>query len=229
MTAISPRAALPLAAVALSSLLLLGGCDTIRPLIAPSQHPDFYSLADARNTAALAPAGPRAAGTAPLTLIVSPPHAAAGFDSQRIMYVRHADQLEYFAYSEWIDTPARMIAPLIVTAADASGAFRAVVQSPSLAAGELRLDTEILRLQHEFLDTPSRVRFTLRAYLVDSATRGVIASREFEAVATAPSEDPRGGVTAATQAVKSVLAELAAFCAQTAGAWTPGPAGAVPR
>lgn len=115
------------------------------------------------------------------------------------------------------DTPARMLAPLIVSVVEASGAFRAVVQTPSPATGDVRFDTEILRLQHEFLGTPSRVRFTLRAYLVDSVTRRVIASREFEATAAAASEDPHGGVTAATVAVNSVLAELAAFCAQTAG------------
>lgn len=73
-------------------------------------HANYYSLADARNTATPAQSGPRAAVTGP-TLIVSPPHAAAGFDSQRIMYLRQADQLEYFAHNEWIDTPARMLAP----------------------------------------------------------------------------------------------------------------------
>jgi cholesterol transport system auxiliary component len=165
-----------------------------------------------------------------LTLIVSPPNAAAGFDSQRIMYARHANQLEYFAHNEWIDTPARMLAPLIVAAAEASGAFRAVVQTPSSAAGEMRLDTEILRLQHEFLSAPSRVRFTLRAYLVESVTRRVIASREFEAIAAAPSEDPHGGVAAANPAVRSVLEELAIFCAQTAGSgWTRGTTEVVPH
>jgi cholesterol transport system auxiliary component len=80
----------------------------------------------------------------------------------------------------------------------------------------MRLDTEIMRLQHEFLAAPSRVRFALRAYLVDTATRRVLASREFEALAAAPGEDPHGGVVAATQAVRKVLGELAAFCAEAA-------------
>jgi len=193
------------------SLTLVCGCGAIGPAASP--RPNFYSLADARNSAT--PAPPRAAVTAP-TLIVSPPHAAAGFDSQRIMYLRQADQLEYFAQNEWIDTPARMLAPRIVAAVERSGAFRAVVQTPSPAAGEMRLDTEILRLQHEFLSAPSRVRFTLRAYLVESATRRVIASREFEAAVPAASEDPYGGVVAANRAVQTVLENLSAFCAEAA-------------
>ena len=195
------------------SLTLVCGCGAMGPVLTP--HPNFYSLAGARNTPTPAPVPARAAVTAP-TLIVSPPHAAAGFDSQRIMYVRHADKLEYFAHNEWVDTPARMLAPLIVAAVERSGAFRAVVQTPSPAAGEMRLDTEILGLQHEFLSAPSRVRFTLRAYLVESVTRRVIASREFEAAVPAASEDPYGGVVAANRAVQTVLENLSHFCAEAA-------------
>ena len=83
--------------------------------------------------------------TAP-TLIVSPPHAAAGFDSQRIAYVREAHKLDYFAHAEWVDTPARMLAPLIVAAVESSGAFRSVVLTPTAAAGERGVDSEIVRL-----------------------------------------------------------------------------------
>ena len=149
-------------------------------------------------------------------MIVNPPPAAAGFDSQRIIYVREAHKLEYFAHSEWVDPPARMLAPLLVAAVESSGAFRAVVLTPSAAAGDLRLDTEIIRLQHEFLTQPSRVRFTLRAYLVDNKTRRVLAWREFDAVVPAASENPYGGVVAANRAVQTVLEDLSAFCAEAA-------------
>jgi cholesterol transport system auxiliary component len=196
------------------SLALLGGCGALTPAVAP--HPNFYSLDGAGNITAPARPRPSAAVTAP-TLTVSPPHAAAGFDSRRIMYVRQADQLEYFAHNEWIDTPARMLAPLIVAVVGSSGAFRAVVQTPSPAEGEMRLDTEILRLQHEFLQAPSRVRFTLRAYIVDNTTRRVLAWREFDETVPAASEDPYGGVVAAKRAVQAALERLAAFCAEAAG------------
>lgn len=216
MKRIAPHASLPylwqFAAAALS-LALLSGCGVLSTIGSPSPQPTFYSLAYIPNAAA--PAASPAATTA-LTLIVSPPHAAAGFDSQRIMYVRQANQFEYFAHNQWIDTPARMLAPFIVSAVESSGAFRAVVQTPGAAAGEMRLDTEILRLQHEFLATPSKVRFTLRAYLVDSATRRVMATREFDAVVPATSEDPAGGVAAANRAVKTILEDLSAFCADAA-------------
>jgi len=210
------------------SLALVCGCAALMPAAAP--HPRFFSLADAQGAAPVSPrAVTTAAATAP-TLIVSPPHAAAGFDSPHIVYMRQASQLENYAHNEWVDTPARMLAPLIVAAIESGGAFRAVVQTPSTVAGDMRLDTEVLRLQHEFLSKPSRVRFTLRAYLVDNATRQVLASREFEAVAAAPSEDAYGGVMAANEAVRSVLADLAAFCIETAASrWTHSATGTVPR
>jgi cholesterol transport system auxiliary component len=201
------------AAIALLALLLCG-CEALKSQV--SAHPTLYTLTGGTpNPAAQAHLKPAATAAGP-TLVVSAPHAAAGFDSPHLMYVRQADKLEYFAYNQWVDTPARMLAPLIVTAVERSGAFRAVVQTPSPASGELRLDTEIRRLQQEFLGTPSRVRFTLRAYLVDNTTRRVIASREFESVVASASDDPRGGVTAANSAVQTVLENLAAFCAETA-------------
>jgi cholesterol transport system auxiliary component len=196
---------------AVLSLLAVCACGALGPTTTP--HPAFYSLERARGAA------PAAAPAAAPTLIVNPPHAAAGFDSQRIIYVREAHKLEYFAHSEWVDTPPRMLAPLLVAAVENTGAFRAVVLTPSAAAGELRLDTEILRLQHDFGSPPSRVRFTLRAYIVDNTTRRVLAWREFDETVAAASEDPYGGVVAANRAVQAVLEHLASFCAEAAGNW----------
>ena len=194
-------------------LALTVGCSAIRPKAAPQ--PAYYSLDSGMLESRREPALPPGM----LTLIVNPPHAASGFDSQRILYVRTDHQLEYFAHSEWVDTPARMLAPLIVNAVERSGAFRAVVLTPSAAAGDLRLDSEIVRLQHAFggqpLGQPSFVRFTLRAYLVDNSTRRVLAWREFDATEPSPSEDPYGGVIAANRAVQKVLQQLAEFCAET--------------
>ena len=205
-------------------LTLAGGCGALFPTTTTMQ-PSFYSLDNAR-AAAPASVAPTVPATAP-TLIINPPHAAAGFDSSRIIYVRETHKLEYFSQNEWVDTPARMLAPLIVAAVENSGTFRAVVLTPSAAAGDLRLDTEIVRLQHDFGSQPSRVRFTLRAYMVDSTTRRVLASREFDETVAAASRDPYGGVVAANRAVQSVLEQLASFCATAAGNWQP-PAVEVP-
>ena len=206
-------------------LTLAGGCGALFPTTTTMQ-PSFYSLDNARG-AAPASVAPTVPASAP-TLIINPPHAAAGFDSSRIIYVRETHKLEYFSHNEWVDTPARMLAPLIVAAVENSGTFRAVVLTPSAATGDLRLDTEIVRLQHDFGSQPSRVRFTLRAYMVDNTTRRVLASREFDETVAAASRDPYGGVVAANRAVQVVLEHLASFCATAAGNWQP-PAVEVPK
>ena len=193
-------------------LTALGACNTIVPAATPNTV--FYSLGGMPG--AVPAAGPTTLPAAAPTLMVNPPHAAAGFDSPRIIYLRETHKLEYFAHSEWIDPPARMLAPLLVAAVQNTGAFRAVVLTPSSATGDLRLDTEIIRLQHEFQSRPSRVRFTLRAYLVDDKTRRVLAWREFDAAIPAASDDPYGGVVAANRAVQNALEELSTFCAEAA-------------
>lgn len=203
-------------------VVAVGACSTLRPSATPT--PAFYALESAPAAAAAAASNklrPAASPAAP-TLTINPVRAAAGFDSQRIIYVREPHRLEYFAHSEWVDPPARMLAPLLVAAIEHTAAFRAVVLTPSAASGELRLDTEIVRLQHEFASLPSRVRFTLRAYLVEEKTRRVLAWREFEAVVAAASDNPYGGVVAANRAVQTVLEDLATFCAETARGWKRG-------
>ena len=212
MTIDSSRRAAARAALqaGLLALGLLAGCGSLLPKPAPA--PTLFALDDA--APASAPAR-KAAAAAP-TLLVSTPHAAAGFDSRSIVYLRQAHEIETFAYSQWVDTPAQMLAPLIARAIEGTGAFRAVVLAPSSAAAELRLDTELIRLQHEFTAQPSQVRLTLRAVLVDTATRRVVAVREFDTRVPSASEDPYGGVVAANQAVQRLLAELAAFVASEA-------------
>ena len=193
------------------SLLSVCACSLLKPT--PTSPPASYVLEGGRNAA---PAPALAQGP---TLIVNPVSAAAGFDSPRVIFVRETHRLEYFAHSAWVDPPARMLTPLLVAALEHTGAFRAVVLAPSSATGDLRLDTQVIRLQQEFQSQPSRVRFTLRAYLVEETTRRVLTWREFETTVAADSDTPLGGVVAANLAVQAVLADLSTFCAEATRGW----------
>ncbi|MFN0186734.1 MAG: ABC-type transport auxiliary lipoprotein family protein [Aquabacterium sp.] len=202
-------------AVAVSALFAGAGtgCGSLLP--APAPAPAFFALEGtpaASGGAVPAPPGAPA-------LVVSPPRAAAGYDSARIVYTRKAHQLETYALSEWVDTPARMLGPLIVTAIGRHPAFRVVMASGGGAVGELRLDTELLRLRQEFGTGPSRVSLVLRATVVDSVTRRLVAHRDFDIRADASTEDAYGGVQAANRATGALLQALAAFCAEAAGQW----------
>jgi cholesterol transport system auxiliary component len=159
--------------------------------------------------------GQPVAGPGP-ALVVAVPTAAAGFDGPRIVYVRRAHELEFFSRSEWVDAPARMLAPLLVRALERSGRFAAVAEARTGSAAGLRLDSEIVRLQQEFTVRPSRVRVTVRVQLSDVASRRVLGAREFEAVEAALSDDPYGGVVAANRAVRRVLDDIVAYCVDLA-------------
>ena len=115
------------------------------------------------------------------------------------------------AHSEWIDTPARMLTPLIVAAIEQSGGYQAVVLTPSAAVGELRLDTEIVRLHYELDRQPSRVHFILRAYIVDTKSRQVLGWREFDEAVGLETAGPYGVVVASNRAVHYVLEKLTIF------------------
>ena len=193
-------------AVGLGALVLvvawLAGCASGGRLVQDSVQTHLLSV----------PAAPRVApASAGPVLLVSPPGVRAGLDSPRIAYVQRPFELSYFARSEWADTPARMLQPLLVQSLEGSGAFQAVVAGPSPAVADLRLETEVLALQQEFLSTPSVARVALRAQVVDPASRRVVATDTFEAVEPADSADPYGGVVATNRALGRVLAELTAF------------------
>ena len=214
------RAVLLTVAVLVGAGSGLTGCASLLPK--PVAAPTVYTLqatpipaAASSNVATSTLAMPPAAAT----LLVNTPRADAGFDSQHMMYVREPYKLEYFAHSEWVDTPARMLTPMIVWTVGKAGVFKAVVPSSIAATGELTLDTEIVRLQQDFSAKPSRVVFTLRAYLLDTQTRKTIAWRELETVVAATSDDPVGGVVAANRAVQMALQQVADLCVDAEKQW----------
>jgi cholesterol transport system auxiliary component len=198
---------------------LLAGCSVLKP--SGTSPPRFFTLGSSPGDSARNAPQPLPANAAAPTLLVLAPSAAAGFDSQRIIYIRQDQQIEYFAHNEWVDTPSRMLQGLLVKAMAGSGAFSAVSPASGAAGGDLRLDTEIVRLQHEFQSKPSQVRFTLRATLVEDRSRRVLAWREFDTVVPAASDDPYGGVTAASEAVRTTLQQLAIFSRGAVAPWTP--------
>ena len=195
-------------AVVLAATLAVGGCAG-GLLPKPTPAPARFTLDDG---VAAAPQRAAPAASAP-DLLVTVPRAAAGYDSTRMVYLQRPQELQAFAFNEWADTPAQMLAPMLARALQDSGAFRAVLLAPSAATGRWRLETEVIRLQHDFTTQPSRVRLTLRAVLLDSGTRQVIAAREFDEAVPAQAENPVAGAAAAQQVAQRVLAAVAGFCA----------------
>ena len=183
--------------------LLLAGCTGLQAPQAES--PRLYVL-DAR------PALKTAQAKRDLVLAVGMPHARPGFDTPRMAYLRQPHELDYFATNRWADTPSRMLGPLLAQSLEQTGSFRAIVQTPGVVPADIRLDTELIRLQQDFQTQPSRIQFTLRAQLIDVAGKRIIAVKQFDATENAVSDDAYGGVIAANRLLQRVLGELADFC-----------------
>ena len=149
-------------------------------------------------------------------VVVSTPHAHGAYDTARIAYMQQRYGLRYYTRSRWADTPARMLAPLMAEAVNATGRFQALYSSPGRVAAELRLDTELIRFHQDFTVEPSVLHLTLRAQLVDLTQQRVLASRLFDVREPAASADAYGGVQAANRAVQALLEELAEFCIDAA-------------
>jgi cholesterol transport system auxiliary component len=188
------------AALFIAALSGLGGC-------APQQVVNTYVL-DARVNEHPLPSS----GSPNSVLLVAEPRADAGFDTPRIAYTKVPFALEYYTQSTWVDTPARMLVPLLVDALERSKGFDVVLPMPTSVDGDLRLETTLIQLQQEFQpQPPSRVRLLLRVKLIDIPTNHVLGTQLFEVVETAPSEDAYGAVQAANKAVQRVLGEIQDF------------------
>ncbi len=142
------------------------------------------------------------------SLLVSLPQPAPGFESQQMAYEQVPHELRYFATSQWVDSPARMLAPLIIQTLETSDAWGSVTQLPTVIRGDYRLDISQVALIQEFTQQPSRIRLTLRGQLVTVYDPRVIGTRSFEFREGALSEDAYGGVQAAHKAVRRMLGEL---------------------
>lgn len=146
-------------------------------------------------------------------LLVSLPQADPGFDTPRMVYLTRPHEVSYYATNQWAETPARMMATLLMQWLEKSGLWRVVVPIPSSIGGDYRLDTQGLVLQQEFSQHPSQVRVGFRLQLVGLREQVVVGTRRFEVVENAPTDDAYGGVVAANRAVATLLDQVTLWLA----------------
>ncbi len=143
------------------------------------------------------------------TLLVSLPNAVAGLDTIQQLYAYNNNDLRAYNKTQWIDTPSKMLLPLLVQRLESTGQFSAVLSANSTAIGELRLESDLLKFHQDFSVKPSQWRIALRVQLLDVLQRQVLKTHIFEVSAPAPTDNSEGGVTAANQAVEQLLTQIA--------------------
>jgi cholesterol transport system auxiliary component len=190
--------------LAIASMLALVGCVTVS---SGGDRRAVQTFVFASPTPSSATLGP---GTGPV-LLVSRPTAGADYGSRRMVYTQREFQLSHYAFSQWSDTPQNMLEPLLIHAMEAAQSFEAVVNVSHGVLANLRLDTEIEMIRHEFFSSPSEVRIIIRVQLVDIDERILLATETFEVLERAPTDDAYGGVTAVNTGLARVLGQIVVF------------------
>ena len=146
-----------------------------------------------------------------VTLLVMTPTAAPGYQTAAMIYVLSPYELDAYTNNRWVASPAQMVMPMLVQALRDTGYFYAVVSPPFSGVTNLRLDTQILKLEQEFLLPISRIRFVMQASLLSNVSNRVVASRRFEVVIPSPQNNAYSGVLAANRAAKIMMQQVAQF------------------
>jgi cholesterol transport system auxiliary component len=153
----------------------------------------------------------------PVTLLVTAPDAAAGYQTAQMLYIKKPYELEAFAKNAWVNPPADMLYPLILQSIQGTNLFKAVTSNAYTVGADYRLDTQLLVLDQNFLKKPSVLEFSVKAVLTHVSDNKVLGSRIINLRIPCPNDTPYGGVVAANQATQQFTALLARFIASHIG------------
>lgn len=146
------------------------------------------------------------------TLSVDTPKSSAAIMSRNILYQDKSHSLNAYAFSQWSDTPNRMLANLLLTELADSKIFKVVLPVDSRAKSDYVLESTIHQF-HQQLGSggKSSVRVRIVFYLLERSTAKVVSSREFFEDLETGSVDAKGGVDGFNKAVKSICARMIAW------------------
>jgi ABC-type uncharacterized transport system auxiliary subunit len=130
-------------------------------------------------------------------------------------YTTQPPRLDYFAYHEWADLPARMFAAMIETRLDASTLLGTVVTGSSDVRTDLRLDSELKSLRQDFTGDHSTLALAIKVSLVDVSRRSLLHTKTFSYREASDGSGPDTGARAANRAADRFLAELMVFVADS--------------
>lgn len=150
-----------------------------------------------------------------VTLRVAYPLTSAMYLTTQMAYVNRPFGLAYYARNSWAALPAQMLQPLLVTALQQTHAFRAIIDSTSLAYADVVLDTDIIVMQLNFLRSPVQYDLVLRAQLINNHTNKVIGTKLIDVSEPVLSATPCGGAVAANHAFENAIEQVVDFSLHT--------------
>lgn len=130
-------------------------------------------------------------------------------NSSAIFYLENGHRQQPYAYSRWYETLGSMLENKLLLAFEKAQVAETVTGSVSGARADFRLEIAILDAIHDFTgQKPSRVRLSCTASLLDKRTGESLASKLFEVVVPAPTDDAEGGVAAFNEAADRIVTDI---------------------
>ena len=113
------------------------------------------------------------------TILVVLPEAAGGYQTSSMLYVQKPFSLKAFTKHTWVDSPASMLHPLLIESLQRSSYFQAIASIAYSEPIEYRLDTQLLKLQQNFVKKPSVIEFSAKVLLTRMDKNQILVSRIF--------------------------------------------------
>ena len=183
----------------LGSQLILSACSPIKTSVS-----NQYTL-EAFSSKKLAPHKTK------ISILVSPPEAMAGNQTEQMHYIDKPFELNAFVHNAWVSSPPNMLYPLILESLQTSGYFFAVASGPYVDKADYRVDTQLIALQQNFLTKPSVIELVAKVMLTHIADNRVVSSRIISERIQCPVDTPYGGVIAANKATLAFTSSLSKF------------------
>ncbi len=192
------RAPAKIAALALACAMLTACFGSSTP---NEEH--FYSLKGPLGAAKLGE-GPR--------LLVADFSAAAGYETERLVYRLSDHEVHYYGYHKWTTDPARLVTEMVARHMRTSGKFSEVGRNDKMRSPDIILEGAVEAIEEIDLGKAWKARLAMRFTLRDGETEKVLMRYSFnQAVpckALHPREVARGVSQILTKQVKLLADEI---------------------
>lgn len=145
------------------------------------------------------------------TLLITPTEAVNGYQTEQMQYSTEPYSLNNFVKNSWFSPPATMFYPLLIQSIQHSGYFHAISSGAYNSRTDYRLDTQLLKIQQNFMTKPSVLEFKIKVVLSHVNDNQIIASKIFSQYIPCSKDSPYGGVIAANQATKKLTHDITHF------------------
>lgn len=181
----------------------LSACGILKPANIPEEN--VYNISTGKTAKSYKQAKTQS------TLLVFPPVASPGYQTNHMIYVKTPYQLQHYANNRWIAPPAKMMLNKIEQSLSQKNYFKAVVTAPFPGKTNYQLQLQLVNFEQSFIQPMSMSKIVIHATLVNTSNGKIIASKSFKSVKPAPQNNAYSGVMAMNQAAREIANNITDF------------------